>query len=216
MTLGELAYVDQLDRLVGEVEQADGVYQVGAAAAEPLGEVRRGDAEVVEEGRRTSSLPRSASGLRGRGFRSARARARSPSTVVVDQRGDRGMVCELRGSPAAFAGNQLVAAGRRGRTITGCSTPRSRIESASETSEASSKRLRGWRGFGWIWSTGRSRSRPRDRRRVEPLPGRMRGGGDRVVDPQRASARRAHRAVHRRELVGEDGDRRGPASCRER
>jgi hypothetical protein len=36
----------------------------------------------------------------------------------------------------------------RGWTMTGCNTPRSRIESASAVSEASSKRLRGWDGLG--------------------------------------------------------------------
>ncbi len=32
----------------------------------------------------------------------------------------------------------------------GCNTPRSRIESASAVSEASSKRLRGWDGLVWM------------------------------------------------------------------
>ena len=41
--------VDQLDRLVGQLEKPDGVGEVAAASAEPACEIGAGDVEVVEE-----------------------------------------------------------------------------------------------------------------------------------------------------------------------
>ena len=49
MALREPAAVDQLDRLVRQLEQPDGVGQVAAASPEPACEVGAGDVEVVEE-----------------------------------------------------------------------------------------------------------------------------------------------------------------------
>ena len=49
VTLREPTAVDQLDRLVGQLEQPDGVGEVAAASPEPACEVGPGDVEVVEQ-----------------------------------------------------------------------------------------------------------------------------------------------------------------------
>src|SRR5439155_9751615 len=46
------------------------------------------------------------------------------------------------------------------RTRTGWTTPCARTDSASPFCASESNRLRGWRGFGWIESTGSSDSSP--------------------------------------------------------
>ena len=49
VALRELSAVDQLDCLVGQLEEPDGVGKVAAASPEPACEVGAGDVEVVEE-----------------------------------------------------------------------------------------------------------------------------------------------------------------------
>src|SRR5581483_867476 len=67
----------------------------------------------------------------------------------------------------------------RGRRTTGWMRPCARTDSASPPTPSLSNRLRGWRGFGWIWSTGTcassgpppirtSKPRPRPRRAARP------------------------------------------------
>src|SRR5581483_5698771 len=67
----------------------------------------------------------------------------------------------------------------RGRTTTGWINPCARTDSARPPTPSLSNRLRGWRGFGWIWSTGTcassgpppistSKPRPRPRRAARP------------------------------------------------
>jgi len=51
MALRESAAVDQFERLIGQLEEPDGVNEVAAASAEPACEVGPGDVEVVEERR---------------------------------------------------------------------------------------------------------------------------------------------------------------------
>jgi hypothetical protein len=55
----------------------------------------------------------------------------------------------LRGPPAPFAGNDLIAVARRaGPTISGWMTPFSLIEAASSASASSEKARRGCSGLG--------------------------------------------------------------------
>ena len=49
VTLRELAGVNQLDRLVGQLEESDRMGQVAATSPESACEVGPGDVEVVEE-----------------------------------------------------------------------------------------------------------------------------------------------------------------------
>jgi hypothetical protein len=49
MSFRQSSALDQLDRLIGQFEQPDGVGEVAAASSEPSCEVGAGDLEVVEE-----------------------------------------------------------------------------------------------------------------------------------------------------------------------
>ena len=49
VAFGQVAALDQLERLVGEVEQADQVRDGDAAAADPEADVLAGQAELLDE-----------------------------------------------------------------------------------------------------------------------------------------------------------------------
>src|SRR4051812_21055614 len=51
VTLAQLAVLEQLERLVGKIEQADQVGDGGAAAPDPAGQLLLGDAELLDQGR---------------------------------------------------------------------------------------------------------------------------------------------------------------------
>src|SRR5207244_888912 len=109
----------------------------------------------------------------------------------------------------------------RGRTSSGWMTPCRRTDSASPEAASGSKRRRGWRGFGWIASTGisssslgtgwppikTSRPRPRPRRCGEDsgaldklhrhLPVGVGSGGATVVGDRGQSVARSLGETHR-------------------
>ena len=58
VTLAELSGLEQLQRLVGQLEQADQVGDGGAAAADPAGQLLFGQARGPRPGRRRRSPPR--------------------------------------------------------------------------------------------------------------------------------------------------------------
>ena len=109
MALAELARLEQLERLVGQVEQPDQVGDGGAAAADAPRQLLLGEAEVLDQG--------------GAGARLL-DRVEVLADHVLDQRhlqplGQLGVADDrrhllqaglLRGAPAALAGDQLVAA----------------------------------------------------------------------------------------------------------
>ena len=109
VALAEVAGLEQLQRLVGELEQADQVGDGGAAAADAAGQLLFGQAELLDQG--------------GAGLRLL-DRVEVLADHVLDQRrlqplglglvaDDRRHLLEPRllgGAPAALAGDQLVAA----------------------------------------------------------------------------------------------------------
>jgi hypothetical protein len=82
VALGELAGIDQLDRLIWEVEQADSVGEVAATAAQPARETRRCDVQFVQQrGDRPGLLTggaRYSNGAECASFANLRAQVRSP------------------------------------------------------------------------------------------------------------------------------------------
>jgi hypothetical protein len=49
VALGERTVAEQVDRVVGELEQPNGVREVAAAASQPPGQQCRGEVQVVQE-----------------------------------------------------------------------------------------------------------------------------------------------------------------------
>ena len=114
VALRQCAGVDQLDRFVGEVEQADGVREVAAAAAEPPREDRRGDAELVEERRDRASFLDDTEVLSGDVLDQRELDGVTRFDGLGDERRDRRDAGDLRGAPAPLAGDQLVSRRPRG------------------------------------------------------------------------------------------------------
>ena len=110
MALGQRARVDQVDRLVGKVEQADGVRDVGSAPAEPSRQRRGGQLEIVEQdGDRPGFFDRRE--VLADDVLDQRDLERVGSVERgVDQRRDRRVARLLRGAPAALAGDDLEPA----------------------------------------------------------------------------------------------------------
>ena len=78
VALAEVAGLEQLQRLVGQLEQADQVGDGGAAAADAAGQLLFGQAELARPGRRRPSPPRPGSGPRAPCSRSAPPAAARP------------------------------------------------------------------------------------------------------------------------------------------
>src|ERR1035437_9902292 len=160
VALGERAVVDQLNRIIGEVEQTDGVREVAPAAAEPACEARRGDVQFVEQRGDRAGLLDHAEVLASDVLDQCQLDRPRPVDWPRDERRDRQASSELGGAPAPLARDQLVPAGRSGLDDDRLHTPRSRIESARAASDASSRCLRGWAGFGWMACSAMSRRGP--------------------------------------------------------
>ena len=108
-------------------------------------------------------------------------RARAPGS-------SRGPRAARRASGARRRRARSVPPGR-GRTSTGCRTPRSLIDSASACSASSSKRLRGWCGLGATSSTAARAAPPRVARLGAPTGSpRVRGPSLRSAQPRAATS----------------------------
>ena len=109
VAFGQLAARDHPEHLLRQLEQAQPVRDRRLRAADAVGDLAERELELVDERRRRRAPPRPARAARGRRSRPARAgasrgrprRARAPAASQARF---------PRGAPAAFAGDQLVAA----------------------------------------------------------------------------------------------------------
>ena len=128
-----------------------------AAAADAVGELLVGDAELVEQllvGRRLLERVE----LDAVDVLQQRVAQHRVVGGLADDRRDRVQAGPLARPPAALAHDELVRCrGRASRTTIGCSRPNSRIECASSASASSSNSVRGCCGLGRIALTGISR-----------------------------------------------------------
>ena len=153
----EVAALDQLERLLGKLEQPDQVGDRYAAAAHPAADLLLGEAEVVDEHRARARLLDRVQ-VDARHVLREREVEPLPVVGVADERGDR-----ARAPPSArraggarrrpARSSRRPAAGRRSagaRRACGSTRP-------ARASRAWSNVRRGWRAFGWIRSGGISR-----------------------------------------------------------
>ena len=196
MALAERAALEQLERLVGQVEQAHQVRDRDAAAADAQPDLLARKAELLDERRTRSCLLDRVEVLTSHVL-DQRELERLGVVARADERGDRVEAGELRGPPAALAGDQLeTCRPASGRTRTGCSTPRVWIDAASAASASSSKCRRGWRGFGHDQVDRKPGAAPRARCR-----GR-RDGEDRRQAASHAAVPRGRNSPRRRLILG--------------
>ena len=158
VALGERAFVQQVEHLVREVEQAHEVRDGDAGAADAAADVLARETQLVDEQRAGARLLE---------------RVEVLARHVLDQRDLERLAILVRlrrapGSPRARRAAPRASGARRrsartcrraaGARSTGCRTPLllERL-SASATSATSSKAWRGWRGFLAISSTGTRR-----------------------------------------------------------
>ena len=146
--LGQVAGLDQLERLLGQVEQADQVGDRDAAAADPAADLLLGEAEVVDEHRARARLLDRVEVLAGHVLGEGEVEPLRSRRLGARSRGS-GSIPAIR-----------AARSRRSPAISSKRAARERphddrlehaphpIDSASATSAVSSKLLRGWRGFG--------------------------------------------------------------------
>ena len=109
VALAELAGLEQLQRLVGQLEQADQVGDGGAAAADPARQLLFGQAELLDQGGAGARLLDRVEVLADHVLDQRRLQALGFGLVADDRRHllQPGL---LGGAPAALAGDQLVAA----------------------------------------------------------------------------------------------------------
>src|SRR3954468_16583365 len=109
VALAEVALLEQLQRLVRQLQQADQVGDRRAAAADPLGQLFFGQAEVLDQGGAGSRLLDWVEVLADHVLDQRRLQPLSFGLVADDRRNlvDSSL---LRRAPATLAGNQLVAA----------------------------------------------------------------------------------------------------------
>ena len=188
VALGERAVLDQLERLVGQVQQAQEVRDRDAAAPDAAADLLARETQLLDQAAHGARLLDRVEVL-ARHVLDQRDLERRASSRVLDERraSSRGPRAARRASGARRrrarrsrpgAGGRARAAGRRAR----CS------ESASACSASSSKRLRGWSGLGAIEVDGelaqlgrRRASSPSDTDRIaaspRPMPRRSATGG---------------------------------------
>ncbi len=189
VALAERALGEQVEHVVGEVEQPDQVRDRGAGAAEAAGELLLREPELVDQRRRRRAPRRPGSGPRGRRSRSAPSasagprprRGRSPAPSRARPRAPR----------ASAARRRSARSGRRGavaRAAAG-SIPASAIDSRQGRDrlrvERSGAAGRGWAGSARPGSRGRparrSRSRAGSPPGPRPMPARRCSRRDRLV-----------------------------------
>ena len=158
VTLGQLAALDEPEHVVRELEQAQPVRDGRLRPCRPARRPRRARARTRRAAPRRRAPPRPPRAPRARRSRRGRAgacRGRRPRARAPARSGSRPPAPRASGARRRSARSRRPA---RGRTTTGWTRPCARIESASAEVASWSKRFRGWRGFGWIVSTGRCAS----------------------------------------------------------
>ena len=131
VALGQPPGVEQVQHLVGQVEQPQRVRRVRAAAADPPGQRRLRESEVVDQRAQRPRLLDRREVLAGRVLdqRQLECEASSVSSRMkpATRPDPRAAAARQRRSPATSSKSLVF----EGRTSTGCSTPRSRIDAAS-------------------------------------------------------------------------------------
>ena len=163
--------LDQLERLLGQVEQADQVRDRDPAAADPAPDLLLGEAEVVDEHRAGARLLDGVEVLRAPCSRRGRGRAAPSRRPGAAWRGSARARRSAR--RAGGARRRPARSGRRPAAARRSAAARRARGSSRPARPAWSRRsvLRGWRGFGSIRSTGISR-------RPSSSPGRGQDRGE--------------------------------------
>ena len=157
MTLAQSAGLDRAEGLVRQIEQADEVRDGDAAAADASADLLAGEAELLGQRRTGARLLDRVEVLAGHVL-DQRHLERGGVVVMADDRRDRLELGERAARQRRSPAISSYVPPATGRTRTGCSTPRTLIDSASASSDSSSNRRRGWCGLGVIISVGSSRS----------------------------------------------------------
>ena len=175
MALGQLAALDERERLVGQVEQAQEVRDRNAAAPDAQADRLPRQPELLDERGARARLLDGVEVLAGHVL-DERGLERLGVVAGAHDGGDRLELGEPRRAPAALAGHQLVrAAGDRPHEH-GLQHAALAQRAGERSSAASSKTRRGCSGFGAISSTGiiaqvlGSGPRPPDTARIAARP----------------------------------------------
>ena len=108
MALREQPLLEQLECLVGQIEQANEVRHRDAAAPDPEADLFPGQAQLLDEGHARSRLVHGIEVLPGHVL-NQRDLQRGGVVMAAHERRDRLQLGEARRSPPAFAGDVLVA-----------------------------------------------------------------------------------------------------------
>jgi hypothetical protein len=95
VALGERTVAEQVDRVVGELEQPNGVREVAAAASEPSGQQGGGDVQVVQERCDRAGLLDHGQVFAGDVLDQRELERHRAVDRVVDERWDRWPACDL-------------------------------------------------------------------------------------------------------------------------